>query len=84
MVKNFLKDLRQVRKQHQLRNTLIVIYSSGASEQLIEDTFVYGANVYMDKPHTYEKFREVVEKILKINFQYLESNLNIENFIYRT
>ena len=81
--KNVLVYLQELRKQQRLQNTLITVYSVTASEESIEEAFVNGANIYMDQPRIYEEFKTVLEKVLKINFQYLESNLNIENFLYR-
>jgi len=81
--KDGLVCLKEIRKQERLKNVLVAIYSNKATEDKIEEAFVNGANIYMDKPRDYELLKKVLEKILIINFQYIESNLDIQNFIYR-
>ncbi|MFS4446535.1 response regulator [Maribacter sp. 2307UL18-2] len=82
-IKNGMQCLREIRQNPTLKNLAIAIYSTSSSEQDIEDTFVNGANIYINKPNSFSKLRQVIEKVLQLNWQYHTSNLNRNNFLYR-
>lgn len=82
-IKNGIQCLQEIRKNRILDHVAIAIYSTSSSEKDIEDTFISGANVYINKPNNFQKLREVIEKVLQINWQYHTSNLNKDNFLFR-
>jgi len=82
-IKNGMQCLREIRGNKKFKDVIIAIYSTSSSENDIEDTFVEGANIYINKPNSFKKLTEVVEKVLQINWQYQTSNLNKENFLFR-
>ncbi len=82
-VKNGMQCLREIRANPRLKNVSIAIYSTSSSEKDIEETFVNGANIYINKPNNFQDLREVVEKVLHIKWQYHTSNLNRDNFLFR-
>lgn len=82
-IKNGIQCLQEIRKNRMLDHVAIAIYSTSSSDKDIENTFVSGANVYINKPNNFQKLREVIEKVLQINWQYHTSNLNKDNFLFR-
>ncbi|WP_435138716.1 response regulator [Formosa sp. A9] len=82
-VKNGLECLQEIRSCNHLSDLSVAIYSTSSSESDIHDTFVNGANIYINKPTDFSKLKSVIEKVLQINWQYNTSNLNKDNFIMR-
>lgn len=82
-VKDGMQCLTEIRKNTTLRDLCVAIYSTSSSEQDIEETFVSGANVYINKPNTYANLKKALEKVLQLNWQYHTSALNRDNFLLR-
>lgn len=82
-IKNGLECLIDIRKTPKLKDIIVAIYSTSSSEKDIEETFINGANIYLNKPNTFSKLKKSIEKILKINWQYQGSYLNKDNFLFR-
>ncbi len=82
-IKNGMQCLKEIRSNPKLNDVCIAIYSTSCSENDIEETFVNGANVYLNKPNNFSKLRDSIEKVLQINWQYHTSNLNRDNFLLR-
>ena len=79
--KGGIECLREIRNHKDLKDLSIAIYSTSASEEDIEDTFIKGANVYIKKPNDFTALVKVLDEVIKINWQYHTSNLNKENFV---
>ena len=73
--------LIEIKKINNLKDIAIAIYSTSASEEDIEDTFVKGANVYIKKPSDFSTLKKILEEVIKINWQYHTSGLNRDNFL---
>lgn len=82
-IKNGIQCLKEIRKNSALDSISVAIYSTSSSEKDIEDTFIFGANIYINKPDSFIKLKEAIEKVLHMNWQYNTSNLNKENFLLR-
>lgn len=78
-----MQCLHEIRRNSRLKDLIVAIYSTSSSEKDIEETFVKGANIYINKPNSFSELKEAVEKVLRINWQYQTSNLNPENFLLR-
>jgi len=79
--KNGLECLYEIRNTEKLKDISIVIYSTSASEEDIEETFVKGANVYIKKPNDFLTLKKMLAHIITINWQYDTCGLNKENFL---
>ncbi len=82
-IKNGMQCLTEIRNNPLLNSMAVAIYSTSSSEKDVEQTFVNGANIYINKPNDFRKLRDAIEKVLQINWQYQTSNLNRDNFLYR-
>lgn len=79
--KDGMECLKEIRSNHKLKDLCIAIYSTSALEKDIEETFIKGANIYIKKPNDFEKLKDVLEKVININWQYHTSGFNKENFL---
>ena len=79
--KGGIECLKEIRSDPRLKDLSIAIYSTSASEQDIEDTFIKGANIYIKKPNDFNTLVKVLGEVITINWQYHTSDLNKENFL---
>lgn len=79
--KGGMECLREIRGDRSLKDLSIAIYSTSASEEDIEETFVKGANIYIKKPNDFGALKKVLSEVISINWQYHTSGLNKENFL---
>lgn len=82
-IKNGMQCLKEIRENAHLNNLSVAIYSTSSSENDIEETFINGANVYINKPNRFGDLKSVIEKVLQLNWQYQTSALNRDNFLLR-
>ncbi len=79
--KTGMECLNEIKKIQHLKDISIAIYSTSASEQDIEDTFVKGANVYIKKPSSFATLKKILKEVITLNWQYHTSGLNRDNFL---
>lgn len=81
--KNGRECLKEIRSNKELKELSIAMYSTSSSEKDIEETFIQGANVYINKPSDFGDLKRILSEVLSINWQYHTSGLNRENFLLR-
>jgi CheY-like chemotaxis protein len=81
--KNGLQCLKEIKENQKFDNIAIAIYSTSASEDDIENTFVLGANIYIKKPSNFGMLKKVLSQVVTINWQYHTNSLNKDNFLLR-
>jgi len=79
--KGGLECLREIRSSKKLKGLTVAIYSTSSSEEDIEECFVRGANIYINKPNNFESIKSVLLKVISTNYQYNTSSLNKDNFV---
>lgn len=79
--KNGMECLKEIRNDNKLKDISIAIYSTSASEEDIEETFVKGANIYIKKPNEFSTLKKILSEVISINWQYHTSGLNKQNFL---
>ncbi|QWX83866.1 response regulator [Cellulophaga sp. HaHaR_3_176] len=82
-IKNGMQCLKEIRENPKLNGLSVAIYSTSSSENDIEETFINGANVYINKPTNFGALKKAIEKVLQLNWQYQTSALNRDNFLLR-
>lgn len=82
-IKNGLQCLMEIRSNAKLRHLVVAIYSTSSSERDIEETFINGANIYINKPNNFGALKKIIDKVLQLNWQYYTSTLNRDNFLLR-
>ncbi len=81
--KTGIECLIEIKANTKMSGIAIVIYSTSASEEDIEKTFVLGANIYIKKPDSFKKLKKVLSEVVSINWQYHTNSLNKDNFLLR-
>ncbi|RXJ52655.1 response regulator [Gelidibacter gilvus] len=82
-MKSGLECLKEIKMNPRFKNLSIAIYSTSASEEDIEDTFVNGANIYIKKPNDFKILKKILADVVTMNWQYHTSGLNKDNFLLR-
>jgi len=82
-VKNGIQCLEEIRDNNRFNDISVAIYSTSSSEADIEETFVKGANVYINKPNDFKSLKKTIEQVLRVNWQYNTSVLNRGNFLLK-
>ena len=80
-IKGGMQCLKEIRSDSKLKDLSIAIYSTSASEEDIEETFVKGANIYIKKPNDFGELKRILAEVITINWQYHTSGLNKDNFL---
>lgn len=81
--KSGLECLKEIKRNKRFEDIAIVIYSTSASEEDIENTFVSGANIYIKKPNDFANLKRILSDVVTVNWQYHTSGLNKDNFLLR-
>lgn len=81
--KSGLECLKDIKRNPKFSDIAIAIYSTSASEEDIEKTFVMGANIYIKKPSDFKTLKKVLSEVVTINWQYHTNGLNKDNFLLR-
>lgn len=82
-IKDGMQCLKEIRSNNVLKDLCVAIYSTSSSEQDIENTFINGANIYINKPNSFNALKKAIDKVVKLNWQYHTSALNRDNFLLR-
>jgi CheY-like chemotaxis protein len=80
-LKGGIDCLKEIRDDDVLQGLSVAIYSTSASEEDIENTFIEGANVYIKKPNDFNRLVKVLDHVITVNWQYHTSDLNKANFV---
>jgi CheY-like chemotaxis protein len=81
--KSGMECLKEIKQNSKFNDIAIAIYSTSASEEDIENTFVMGANIYIKKPSDFKTLKKVLSEVVTINWQYHTNGLNKDNFLLR-
>lgn len=82
-IKDGMQCLREIRGNPKFNDMYIAIYSTSSSDADIKETFLNGANIYINKPNCFNKLKNTIEKVLNLNWQKHTSHLNRETFLFR-
>ena len=81
--KSGMECLKEIRSNDKFKDIAIAIYSTSSSDEDIENTFVYGANIYIKKPSDFKSLKKILSDVVTINWQYHSDGLNKDNFLLR-
>lgn len=81
--KDGIECLNEIKANSNMSDIAIAIYSTSASEEDIEETFVLGANIYIIKPSSFTQLKKLLSEVVSINWQYHTNSLNKDNFLLR-
>jgi CheY-like chemotaxis protein len=78
--KTGLECLEEIRENAKYKDLAIAIYSTSSSEDVIEETFANGANIFLRKPDDFTKLKKAIHQVLNMNWQYHTAGHNKETF----
>ena len=81
--KSGIECLNEIKGIDRLKDIAIAIYSTSASDEDIENTFINGANIYIKKPSEFETLKKILGNVVTTNWQYQTSGLNKDNFLLK-
>ena len=79
--KGGLDCLIEIKSDNRFKDIEVAIYSTSASNEDIEETFIKGANVYIKKPSDFNSLKKILSEVITINWQHQTSSLNRANFL---
>jgi CheY-like chemotaxis protein len=72
--------LEEIRNETETKQIPVIIYSTSYNVDCIKTSSTLGANFYVVKPYTFDDLMEMINYVLKINWD--NHKVNSENFIY--
>lgn len=79
--KSGLECLKEIRKNKEMSDITIAIYSTSSVQATVEQAFILGANVYIKKPNEFDDLKKILTEIIYINWQYITEGFNKEHFM---
>ncbi|NDP27956.1 MAG: response regulator [Flavobacterium sp.] len=80
---NGTECLKAIKQNHKFKDIAIAIYSTSSSDKDVENTFVLGANIYIQKPSNFDDLKKILSDVVILNWQYHTNSLNKDNFLLR-
>lgn len=81
--KNGHECLKEIRGNYKFNDIAIVIFSTSLAEKDIEQTFINGANVYINKPNNFDALTQALHKVVTTAYAYQNTFFNKANFLLR-
>jgi len=81
--KNGFECLKEIRNNHDLAEVAIAIFSTSLAEKDIEETYINGANVYINKPNSFNDLKEALSTVVTSTNLFQSPPFNIANFLLR-
>jgi len=79
--KNGLECLEELKQHSKLKKIPVIIYSTSANPHQVEDTFKKGAHLYIQKPDSFSRIKEVLNKVLSLPPGKLPQPANRDTFL---
>ena len=72
-----------IRSQPDLNTIPVIIYSTSAIKREVDETFDKGANLYLQKPSSFQLLVIALKKILQMNWGNYLIKVDRNNFVYK-
>ena len=66
--KNGYECLTEIKKNENLKHLPVVIFSTSLQQQSVNAVYEQGASLYIVKPNSFSKLRQVIENVLSLNW----------------
>ncbi len=80
--KNGFECLEEIKKNEQLKNLPIVIFSTTIQEDAVNKVYNQGANYYICKPSDFTQLKRIIKKVLLIDWVNEFTQPSKEKFIF--
>jgi len=81
--KNGFECLTEIRKNPQLKDIPIVIFSTTAQPEAVNNVYENGASCFVCKPSTFQQLKNTIHHILSINWDTEQIPFSKEAFIFQ-
>lgn len=81
--KNGFECLKEIRANDKFNDIAVAIFSTSLAEKDIEETLVNGANVYINKPNSFDALKQALNKVVITASSYQDTFFNKANFLLR-
>ena len=78
-VKNGFQVLAEIRKEESLKNIPVIMYSTSSNGLSVDKSYELGAHLYAIKPRSFDVLKDIIKKVLEINWQ--DFTRNKANFV---
>lgn len=80
-LKNGIECLEEIKKDNNLKNIFVIIFSTSRQKETINQVYIKGANHYMCKPDNFEKLKQLLQKVLSLDIATPQIQPHRDNFI---
>ncbi len=81
--KNGFESLDAIRNSEMWKNIPIIIYSTSADVEQIDRTYKGGANLYIQKPHSFADIKNIVKRVFEIGIHELALTPVKEKYLFK-
>ena len=68
-IKNGMECLKEIREDERLKDIPVIIFSTSAQELTVEQAYELRANLFIRKPETFQKLKDIIRRILSIDWR---------------
>ena len=79
-LKNGFECLDEIRKTPRFQDIPIIIFSTNSNNDIVEQTYLHGANYYICKPTSYSILKKIILHVLSFDISQLQQPVR-ENFV---
>lgn len=80
-LKNGITCLKEIKAIENLKDIPVAIYSTSTSEKDKRETFIHGANIYIQKPDDFNILKQLLEKVITTTSLYEAPPFNKAHFL---
>jgi CheY-like chemotaxis protein len=81
--KNGFECLAEIREKPHLKNIPIVIFSTTAQPEAVNNVYENGANCFVCKPSTFQQLKKTIQHVLSIDWPLEHTPLSKEEFVFQ-
>jgi CheY-like chemotaxis protein len=67
--KNGFQCLTEIRSSPRLKDIFIIIYSTTSNPREVDETFIKGANLFIQKPNTFTELKRMLAKVFTLELK---------------
>jgi CheY-like chemotaxis protein len=83
-LRNGLDCLTEIRNTNELKQLPVIVFSTSAQKEAVDIAFERGAKLYLKKPDTFPKLKEILKKLLSMEWKDKGSPVSREDFLVDT
>ena len=80
--KSGFECLQEIRSDEKFNSVSVAIFSTSSSRQDIDETYKYGADIYIQKPNNYPELKLVLRKVLRKRWNHMTMATNRDSFLF--